>query len=75
MNMKANITFEDEFKRRLDDLVERAKAAGMTVSALCKKTGTARATPDRWRKQAPLSIKLVDKLEAEVVKAEQAAKQ
>lgn len=66
-------TFEQEFRRRLDDIIERSKAVGITVTELCKRTKTARATPDRWSKDAPLSIKLVDKLEAEVAAAEKAA--
>ena len=69
----ASGTFEEEFNRRLDGIIQRGKAVGLTVTALCKKTGIARATPDRWRKNAPLSVTLVDKLEAEVVAAEIAA--
>ena len=66
-------TFEAEFNRRLSSIIKRGEAVGMTVTKLCKQTGTARATPDRWRKKAPLSITLVDRLEAEVAAAEQAA--
>ena len=67
--MDKKSTFEAEFRRRLDDIIKRGQAVGLTVTALCKKTGIARATPDRWRKNAPLSVTLV----AEVVAAEQAA--
>lgn len=70
---KVTNSFEAEFHRRLENIIERGKAVGLTVTKLCKQTGTARATPDRWRKEAPLSIKLVDKLEAEVVAAERSA--
>lgn len=66
-------TFEAEFRRRLNDIIKRGEAVGLTVTKLCKQTGTARATPDRWRKNAPLSIKLVDRLEAEVAAAEKEA--
>lgn len=66
-------TFEQEFRSRLDNILERGKAVGLSVTAICKNTGIARATPDRWRKDAPLSVKLVDRMEEEVVKAEQAA--
>ena len=64
-------TFEAEFRRRLNDIFKRGEAVGLTVTKLCKNTGTARATPDRWRKEAPLSVTIVDRLEAEVVRAEQ----
>lgn len=63
-------TFEQEFRRRLADIFGRAEAVGLTVTQLCKNSGTARATPDRWRKNAPLSITLVDRLDAEVTAAE-----
>lgn len=69
----ASGTFEAEFRRRLDDIIKRGQAIGLSVTTLCKKTGVARATPDRWRKEAPLSIQLIDKLDAEVSAAERAA--
>ena len=69
-NAPAVGTFEHEFRRRLDNIMGRAKAAGLTISDLCKATGTARATPDRWRRRAPKTIEIIDKLEAEVAKAE-----
>lgn len=66
-------TFEAEFRRRLADIFKRGEAVGLSVTKLCKETGTARATPDRWRKKAPLSITLVDRLEEAVAAAEKAA--
>lgn len=66
-------TFEEDFKNRLDSIIQRSEAVGLSVTELCRRTRIARATPDRWRKEAPLSIKLIDKLEAEVVVAEKAA--
>jgi len=66
-------TFEQEFRTRLDDIIKRGQAVGMTVTKLCKATGIARATPDRWRKKAPKTIELVDQFEAEVAAAEKAA--
>lgn len=66
-------TFEQEFRDRLDSIISRGAAVGMTVTKLCKAAGIARATPDRWKKDAPLSVKLVDRMEEEVAKAELAA--
>jgi len=68
-------TFENEFNERLNAIISRGEAVGVTVTELCRRTGIARATPDRWRKDAPLSIKLIDKLEAEVLAAEASASQ
>ena len=66
-------TFEDDFKERLNAIVARGEAVGISVTELCRRTGISRATPDRWCKSAPLSIRLVDKLESEVAAAEAAA--
>lgn len=66
----ADGSFEAEFRSRLDNIIKRGNAVGLSVSKLCKLTGIARATPDRWRKKAPLSVTLVDKFEAEVAAAE-----
>ena len=59
----SEITFEAEFKRRLNGIKQRAKAAGTSMTALCKETGVARATPDRWSARAPKTITLIDQLE------------
>lgn len=66
-------TFEDIFRDRVDSILKRGKAVGLSVTAICKKTGIARATPDRWHKEVPLSVKLIDRMEEEVAKAELAA--
>ncbi len=67
-------TFEAEFRRRLNSIISRGAAVGMTVTKLCKAAGVARATPDRWRKKAPKTIELIDQFEAQVVEAEKAFK-
>lgn len=66
-------TFEQEFQGRIAELVDRAYKAGVTLSHICRETGIARATPDRWREHTPKTITLVDQIEAAVVKAEKAA--
>ncbi|MBB3017615.1 hypothetical protein FHR70_000655 [Microvirga lupini] len=68
-------TNQRAFLGKLDELENRAHAVGHTLTSICELSGVARATPDRWRKSTPNTIKLVDKLEAVVVEAEkQAAK-
>lgn len=66
-------TFEVEFQARLANIKQRAEEAGVSLTSICRETGVARATPDRWLANTPNTIKLLDKLEAEVVKAEKAA--
>lgn len=67
-------SFEEAFYDRVDGIVQRGKAVGLTITDICAKSGVARATPDRWREKAPLSITLVDKMEKAVVEAEAAAR-
>lgn len=66
----SDTTFEGEFKRRINDIKQRAKAAGTSMTALCQETGIARATPDRWVLRAPKTIRLIDELEQALAKVE-----
>lgn len=63
-------TFEEAFATRLDDIERRGKAVGLTMTHICREAGTARATPDRWRAEAPLTVKIIDKMEEVVAAAE-----
>lgn len=67
-------SFEQTFNERVDDIIARGEKVGLTVTHICRETGIARATPDRWRKECPKTIKLVDKMDEVVSAAEQAAK-
>lgn len=73
-HVPAKGSFEEAFYDRVDSLVQRGKAVGITMTDICSKSGIARATPDRWREKAPLSITLVDKMEKAVVAAEKDAR-
>ena len=66
-------SFEEAFEKRLSSIEERGHKVGLTLTHICREAGVARATPDRWSKEAPKSIRLVDELEAVVIRAEQAA--
>lgn len=55
-------TFEKLFNDTISDIESRAKAAGTTITQLCKDADIARATPDRWKKRAPNSVVLIDKM-------------
>lgn len=65
--------FYSTFLQKVDSLEERAKNVGITLTHICRDAGIARATPDRWRKQAPKSIRLIDEMEAAVAAAEEKA--
>lgn len=66
-------TFAEAFTDRLKNIEERAKAAGSNMTQVCKKTGVARATYERWGHRPPQTIAKVDELEAEVVRLEREA--
>lgn len=68
--MTTPIPFETDFHGRLDDIERRAKAVGSNITRLCKKTGIARATYERWTARAPQTITKVDELAAEVRRLE-----
>lgn len=63
-------TFSDLFSQRVIDLEVRAKSAGSNLTQLCKKTGVARATVERWRFRPPQTVSKLDELEAEVQRLE-----
>lgn len=66
-------TFKEEFVRRYDDIKARGEAVGMTVSDICKQAGVSRATPERWKKEIPLTIRLIDRMDEAVKAQEQSA--
>lgn len=63
-------TFAEELQIRLKSIESRAKAAGSNITQVCKKTGIARATYERWCFRAPQSVTKLDELEAEVARLE-----
>lgn len=61
-------TFESEFRRRIESVEAQAAEIGETWSSICRETGISRATPDRWREQAPNTVVLLDRIEAYIKK-------
>lgn len=59
--MKKNI--EQVFKESLEDLKADAKAAGMSLTSVCREAGVARATPDRWAQNTPKTIRVLAKMQ------------
>lgn len=62
--------FDDVFKERVANVEERAKAVGLNFTSVCKQAGISRATPDRWRKETPKTVKLLTKMEEIVAEKE-----
>ena len=68
-------SYSAEFLARLDKLEADIEMVGLTMTAVCREAKVARATPDRWRKEIPLSVEIVTRLEAVVNKRMDAAKE
>ena len=66
-------SFSDAFAEKLKEIERRAKAAGSNMTQVCKTTGVARATYERWGHRAPQTVAKVDELMAEVERLEQQA--
>lgn len=58
------------FYEKLRSIEERGHRVGMTMTDICKQSGVARATPDRWRKELPKTIKCLQDMETVVAAAE-----
>lgn len=56
--------FADIFKGRLSKIEADAKEVGLNFTSICKEAGISRATPDRWKRSTPKTVKLIDKMEA-----------
>lgn len=66
-------SFQEVFEKRFEDIKGRAAKAGITVTDLCNAAKVSRATPERWKTQTPLTIKIIDRMEKAVVEAEKRA--
>lgn len=64
------ISLEQELTRRMLDLKRRAEACGSSFTGLCRDTGVARATVERWAERVPQTIKIFDRLRERVMDLE-----
>ena len=55
--------FDDVFLRRIASIEADAKAIGLNFTSICKDAGISRATPDRWKRSTPKTIKIITKME------------
>ena len=60
--------FEVVFNQALDELEEEAKLVGLTMTSICRTVDISRATPDRWRRKPPLTIRLIREMQQVVEK-------
>jgi transposase-like protein len=55
--------FVQVFNKTLDQIEADAREVGLTLTSICRETGVSRATPDRWRKKTPTTIKLLSDMQ------------
>ena len=60
----ARVPFEQVFLERLNAIEADAKRFGTNMTVVCADAGISRATPDRWRRSAPKTVEIVDKMES-----------
>jgi hypothetical protein len=60
--------FDDVFKKRVAALEAEAHAVGLNFTSICKEAGISRATPDRWKRETPKTIKIISAMEEIVAK-------
>lgn len=70
------IDLTQELRNRMEDLRKRAEACGSSFTGICRDTGVARATVERWESRAPQTVQIFDRLRRRVIEleAETAAK-
>lgn len=59
------------FRGRLKKLEEDARRVGINMTVVCKEAGVGRSTPDRWHRNQPKTVEIIEKMEAVVEKHRQ----
>ena len=57
------VPFDQVFADRVAGIEARAKAVGLNFTSICHQAGISRATPDRWKRQTPKTVRLVAEME------------
>ena len=65
-NLHTQGLFSEAFVERLDQLDANIALLGTSLSSICRDAGIARGTPDRWRRELPKTVLLMDDLERAV---------
>lgn len=66
-------TFTEEFNSRFEGIKQRAAAVDMTITDVCREARVSRATPERWKKTIPLTIRILDRMNDVVAAKEESA--
>lgn len=60
---KAPSDFVEVFKDAVDQLGADARAAGTNLTAVCREMKISRATPDRWKREVPMTVNLLAQMQ------------
>lgn len=60
--------FTDAFKKRVAEIEAEAHAVGLNFTSICKAAGISRATPDRWKRETPKTIRIITLMEEAIAK-------
>jgi hypothetical protein len=66
--VSAEKPFEKVFAERLRKIEADAKDLGINMTVVCHEAGIGRATPDRWKRDIPKTVKTIDQMEAVIEK-------
>lgn len=66
MSTDTNKDISAQFKDAVTRLEADAKKVGLTITAICRQTRVSRATPDRWKREAPTTVQLLAKMQGVV---------
>ena len=65
--------FVGTFQAEVAKIESDAKKVGLNMTSVCRELGVSRATPDRWKREIPMTVQLVARMQG-VVAAEAKAK-
>lgn len=61
-------TLKQHFNDAVDLLERDARENGFNFTQICQRLGVSRATPNRWRIKAPMTVELVTAMQLELKK-------
>lgn len=67
-------TSTEQFQHDLEQIEARLKSIGKSITDACDAVGCSRATPSRWKKHAPNTLRIMDQLQAYVAEQEAIAR-
>lgn len=60
---KAPTDFVEVFRDAVDQLGVDARAAGTNLTEVCREMRISRATPDRWKREVPMTVNLLAQMQ------------